>query len=140
MSAGDPVAIAIDWTQRYRLMRLHFAAEVVFEPIYRDYGPVEKSGARIAKDKARIDFSWEGSISAIFPDIQERAQAIFDADLPITSTFSDEAKQRRYWRIEGFAEVLCGCTHLRTTGEVGAINLKRKNPGKGRKRIEIMLA
>lgn len=140
LAVGDTVEIAIDWTRRYRLMRLHFAAEVVLELVTRDFGPVEKTGAHIAADKARIDFAWEGSIGEILPVLGERAQAIFDADLPIESAFSDRAAERRYWAVEGFARVPCGGTHLKRTGEVGTVALKRKNPGKGRERIEITLA
>ena len=43
----------------------------------------------------------------------------------------------RYWEIEGFARVPCGGTHLKRTGEVGNIALKRKNIGKGKERIEV---
>lgn len=62
------------------------------------------------------------------------------ADLEITSAFSDAATQRRFWRIDEFAQVPCGGTHLRRTGEVGEITLKRENPGGGKERIEIRLA
>ena len=137
LAVGQAVDIEIDWERRYRLMRLHFAAEVVLELVYRDYGPVEKTGAHIAEDKARIDFAWDGSIGSILPDLQTRAQAIVDADQPITSAYSDRVAERRYWQIEEFAKVPCGGTHLKRTGEVGTIKLKRRNPGKGRERIEI---
>lgn len=137
LAVGQAVDIEIDWERRYRLMRLHFAAEVVLELVYRDYGPVEKTGAHIAEDKARIDFAWDGSISPILPELQTRAQAIFDANQPITSAYSDRAAERRYWQIDGFAQVPCAGTHLKRTGEVGTIKLKRRNPGKGRERIEI---
>jgi Ser-tRNA(Ala) deacylase AlaX len=33
----------------------------------------------------------------------------------------------------------CGGTHPRSTAEVGALRLKRKNIGKGKERIEISL-
>ncbi|HAE50502.1 MAG TPA: alanyl-tRNA editing protein, partial [Tistrella mobilis] len=46
---------------------------------------------------------------------------------------------RRYWEVEGVARVPCGGTHLRRTGEVGAITLKRVNVGKGKERIEMRL-
>jgi alanyl-tRNA synthetase len=139
LSVGDGVAMAIDWKRRYRLMRLHFAAEIVLELIYRDFGPIEKIGAHISENKARIDFTWDGNIAEIIPILEEQAREIFDSDLPIASEFSNESAQRRCWRIEGFAEVPCGGTHLKKTGEVGAIMLKRKNPGKGKERIEISL-
>jgi Ser-tRNA(Ala) deacylase AlaX len=39
-------------------MRLHLAAELVLELVYRALPGVEKTGAHIAADKARIDFAW----------------------------------------------------------------------------------
>lgn len=139
LQAGDPVTVAIDWDRRYRLMRLHFAAEIVLELVYRDLGPIEKIGAHIAADKARIDFARESSIAAELPDLTTRAAAIIAADLPITSAFSDETAGRRYWQVPGFDPVPCGGTHLRRTGEVGSLSLRRRNIGKGKERVEIFL-
>jgi alanyl-tRNA synthetase len=139
LNVGDPVRIAIDWERRYRLMRLHFAAELVLELTYRLLHPIRKIGAHIAQDKSRIDFSWERSISDVLPTIKAQADALIHADHPIISAFSDEAAEQRYWEIAGFARVPCGGTHLHRTGEVGEIALKRKNVGKGKERIEIYL-
>ena len=123
---GDPVRVEIDWPRRYRLMRLHFAAD--------------KIGAHIAADKARMDFTWQDNIKPLLPELQAAAQAIVAADQAIESAYSDRAGERRYWKIREFARVPCGGTHLRRTGEVGALALKRKNIGKGKERIEITLA
>ena len=41
--------------------------------------------------------------------------------------------------VKGFSKVACGGTHLKRTGEVGEIQLKRKNIGKGKERVEISL-
>ena len=140
LKPGDRVATAIDWERRYRLMRLHFAAEIVLELVYRDLGPIEKIGAHIAADKARIDFARAAPISPELPALAARANDLIAADLPITSAFSDQAAGRRFWQVPGFAPVPCGGTHLRRTGEVGPIALKRRNIGKGKERIEIYLA
>jgi alanyl-tRNA synthetase len=137
LKPGDEVIVEIEWPRRYRLMRLHFAAEIILELVNQRFSKPEKVGAHIAEDKARLDFIWEGSISRIFPLLEEKAGQLIAADLPITSAFSDEAEERRYWEIDGFARVSCGGTHLRKTGEVGPIRLKRNNIGKGRERIEI---
>lgn len=134
---GDPVVMRIDWDRRYKLMRLHFAAEIVLELIYRNSPSIEKVGAHIAQDKARIDFKWDGNISTVFPIIQTEALRIIQADEDIVSAFSNEEKEERFWEIKGFARVPCGGTHLKKTGEVGKIDLKRKNPGKGKERVEV---
>lgn len=139
LQVGDPVTMTIDWTRRYRLMRLHFAAEIVLELMYQHVPGIPKVGAHIAEDKARIDFEWAENVSPLLPMIHEKAMALIQANHPITSAFSDVMNERRYWEIEGFARVACGGTHLKTTGEVGQIALKRKNVGKGKERIEITL-
>ena len=134
---GDAVAVEIDGNRRRRLMRLHFAAELVLELAYRALDGPEKIGAHIAEDKARIDFLWPEPITPHLPGLAEAANAIVTEDRPIESAFSDEEREQRYWRIDGFARVPCGGTHLKRTGEVGRIALKRKNIGKGKERIEI---
>jgi Ser-tRNA(Ala) deacylase AlaX len=140
LQAGDAVKVEIDGARRLKLMRLHLAAEIILELAYQNLPGVEKVGAHIAADKARIDFTWPENISKLFPRMQEKAGALIAADHPIVSAFSDEANQRRYWEIDGFARVPCGGTHLKRTGEIGAISLKRVNIGKGKERIEIRVS
>jgi Ser-tRNA(Ala) deacylase AlaX len=137
---GETVRIVIDWDRRYRLMRLHFAAEIVLELAYRRLAGVAKTGAHIAPDKARIDFSWGETVAPLLPALQAEAQRIVDADEAIVSAFSDEVAEQRYWEVAAFGRVPCGGTHLKRTGEIGAIALKRRNPGKGRERIEITVS
>jgi len=139
LKLGDAVLIKVDWTRRYRLMRLHFAAEIVLELVYQLFGRPFKIGANISEDKARIDFLWQGKISDAFPMLLEHAGKIITFDLPIRSEFSDREKEQRYWEIEGFSKVSCGGTHPKRTGEVGQITLRRNNIGKGKERIEITL-
>ncbi|MHC6527510.1 alanyl-tRNA editing protein [Vibrio proteolyticus] len=136
---GDSVTICVNWTRRYALMKLHFAAELVLELFSQKFPHIEKIGAHIGQDKSRIDFVWPTSINSLLDEMTAAAQRLIDADLPIQSAFSDEAQQRRYWRVEGFAQVPCGGTHLKRTSEVGRIRLKRKNIGKGKERVEITL-
>jgi Ser-tRNA(Ala) deacylase AlaX len=139
LKVGGIVPVKIDWEKRYRLMRLHFAAELVLELVYRHFDRPEKIGANITADKARVDFFWEGSIARTFPLLESRIKELVDSDLEIVSAFSDVAAERRYWEIAGFARVDCGGTHLKRTGEVGAVRLKRNNIGGGKERIEIYL-
>jgi Ser-tRNA(Ala) deacylase AlaX len=140
LQIGDHVSMAIDWERRYRLMRLHFAAELILELAYQNLKGIEKIGAHIAQDKARIDFKWSENIARSFPLLENEARRIIEADWKIESAFSDEEAEKRYWKVEGFAQVLCGGTHLKKTGEVGKITLKRDNIGKGKERIEIHLS
>ena len=140
LKPGDTVKMAIDWERRYKLMRLHFAAEVVLELVCQRFPDVIKVGAHIAQDKSRIDFEWDQNISPFIASLQQEGQSIIDSNQEIISAFSDENSERRYWKINEFSEVPCGGTHIKRTGEMGTIRLKRNNPGKGRERIEIYVS
>lgn len=139
LSVGDIVTMTIDWPRRHRLMRLHFAAELILEIVTRNYG-LEKVGAHIAEAKSRIDFKSDVNISQYFDQILTEYNAIIANNRAIHKDFSDVATQRRFWKIDGFAQVPCGGTHVNTTGEVGYVKLKRDRPGKGIERIEIRLS
>lgn len=135
---GQEVSIKIDWPRRYRLMRLHFAAELVLELVTRMLG-IEKIGAHISENKARIDFIFDKNISSIFEDILKQYNEIVRSNKVIKTGFSDMESQRRFWEIDGFSKVSCGGTHVKSTAEVGFIALKRKNIGGSKERIEITL-
>jgi Ser-tRNA(Ala) deacylase AlaX len=139
LKVGDRVEQRIDWERRYKLMRLHFAAEMILQLVYRHRPGIERIGAHISADKARVDFASEESLGGLLPQLEREAAALIEADRPIVTAFSDEANERRYWEVEGFASMGCGGTHPRSTGEVGPLRLKRKNTGKGKERIEITL-
>ncbi len=138
LKAGDPVYLEIDWKRRYKLMRLHFAAELILEIVTHKLN-LEKIGAHISEEKSRIDFFHSQNISSHFPEILAEYNQIIERDLPIKKGYTDEATQRRYWEIEGFSKVSCGGTHVKSTAEVGLVNLKRVNIGGGKERIEIKL-
>lgn len=139
LKQNQKVIVKIDWAKRYKLMRLHFTAELVLELVYQNYNYPEKIGANITSEKARVDFFWKGNISEIFPELITKMNNIIYSNLDIVSAFDDEENEKRYWLIEGFAKVPCGGTHLKKTGEIGSISLKRNNLGGGKERIEIYL-
>ena len=140
LKVDSPVIVSIDWHRRYKLMRLHFAAEIVLELFMKKFPAIEKIGAHIAPDKARIDFRWDENLTPYLPEMTASAMEVVNSNTKILSCFSDEAQGRRYWEIPGFARVPCGGTHLRQTSEIGEISLKRDNLGKGKHRIVIRVA
>lgn len=137
-SPGDVVTMTIDWPRRHKLMRLHFAAELILEIVTQQFH-LEKVGAHIAEHKARIDFKSDNNISAYFETILDKYNDIIQSNKIIQTGFTDIKNQRRFWKIDGFAEVPCGGTHVKSTGEVGFVKLKRERPGKSIERIEIRL-
>jgi Ser-tRNA(Ala) deacylase AlaX len=137
-SQNQEVLMTIDWPRRYRLMRLHFAAELILELVTKKY-QLEKVGAHISENKARIDFLSDTNISSTFEDLLTDYAEIIRLDQEIRTGYTDIATQRRFWEIDGFARVPCGGTHVKSTAEVGLVQLKRSHPGKSIERIEITL-
>ncbi|WP_395825242.1 hypothetical protein [Collimonas sp.] len=97
---------------------------------------IERIGAHISADKARVDFSHESSIAALFPQIEQEAAALSQADLPIVTALTDEAAQRRYRKVAGLARMACGGTHPRSTAEIGLLKLKRKTLARARSALK----
>lgn len=139
LGVGEVVEVVIDAERRERLRRLHMATEIVLEVLIQDDPELQKVGAHIGPNKARIDFLAAATIGERLPRIAGTVNDMVAADLPITTAFSDVAEHRRYWEIAGFARVPCAGTLPRMTGEIGPVELRRKNPGKGRERVEITL-
>lgn len=148
------VIMKIDWLRRNRLMRLHFTCELILVLMNRLFNKtpegvelkpeeidtiIKKRGAHIAETGARVDFECDVNITAYFPKLLEEYNKIIAADLPIEKGFLDETNQIRYWRLPNIATVPCGGTHVRSTGEVGLIELKRDRANKGVERIRILL-
>jgi Ser-tRNA(Ala) deacylase AlaX len=155
LKPGDLVHVEIDWTRRYRLMRLHFACELILILMNRYFGKkkqgeellpeeidhvgIEKVGAHMSEDKGRVDFKLSENIETYFPMLLSEFKAIIDADLPIETGYINREQRKRYWRIKGLATVPCGGTHVKTTAEVGYVSLRRKRANKGVERIYITL-
>lgn len=151
---GMNVRMEIDWHRRRWLMRLHFACELVLVLMNRLFNKtpedaelkpeeidmiIRKRGAHMAETGARVDFECDTNISMYFPRLLEEYNKIIAADHLIEKGFLDEANQMRYWRVPGIATVPCGGTHVRSTREVGKMELKRERANKGVERIRITL-
>ncbi len=154
LKASQKVVMEIDWNRRNRLMRHHFTCELVLILMNRLFNKtpegvelkpeeidtvIKKRGAHMGEMGARVDFECDRNISEYFPAILESYNKIIDADLPIEKGFLNEEKQIRYWRLPGIARVPCGGTHVRTTIEIGEVELKRDRANKGVERIRINL-
>lgn len=149
---GDSVSLEIDWRRRYRLMRHHFACELVLVLMNRYFldqkielkpenidQSIKKVGAHMSEDKARVDFLLGENLNKYLEIIHPQFQEIIDSNLTIETGYFDESKRKRYWRVDGLATVPCGGTHVKRTGEIGSVTLKRKRANKGVERVYIYL-
>jgi len=137
---GDEVEGEIDWDRRYLIMRLHSAAHIMEHFFWQSIGMIDRVGSRVDEKKDRADYAYEGRLPAEgLAKAQEDTNAFISEGHEITISPDPERPEIRIWRC-GPVEMPCGGTHVRNTSEIGAVKLKRKNPGKGVERVETSLA
>ena len=136
----DEVNCEVDWDRRYRIMKLHSAAHIMEHFFWQRIGKIERVGSRVDEKKDRADYVYEGRLPAGgLAEAQMDANEFLSEDHDITISPDPVDPEIRIWRC-GPVEMPCGGTHVRNTSEIGAIKLKRKNPGKGVERVETSLA
>lgn len=141
LNLEDVVKIEIDWDKRFKLMRLHSVAHIVFRLLEVKFNVKEVIGSNITADKARLDFLYPENISPHLNDLLNSTKKLIQSNLPINTYFDELDKTKRVWQLGDFPDwkMFCGGTHVKSTSEIGEITLKRKNIGQGKERIEITL-
>ena len=149
---GDKVAVAVDWEQRYRHMRIHTCLHLLSAVL-----PYPVTGGQIAADKGRLDFDIpEGGLDKaeitarlnglIEEDHSVAAEWITDAELDqqpeLVKTMSVQpprgAGKVRLINIEGLDLQPCGGTHVARTSEIGRVEV-RKIEKKGRQNRRVVI-
>lgn len=139
-SFGGSVECEIDWERRHRIMRLHSAAHIMEHFLYRELGELRRLGSRVDEKKDRADYAYEGRLPVEALRRTKNATNLFIAeDHEITIRLDSSQPGIHIWSC-GSIEMPCGGTHVQSTGEIGAIELRRRNPGKGVERVETALA
>ncbi len=158
-SVGAPVAGALDWQRRYRLMRTHTAMHILCGVVFRDYG-AQVTGGDMEPLHGRMDFEFENlqrelidvieaAINAevaqardIHVRILPREEAFRIPDLIRTkiNLLPEGIQQVRTVEIEGLDLQADGGTHVHNTSEVGQMHIvDYKSKGKINKRIYVDL-
>jgi alanyl-tRNA synthetase len=134
----------IDWERRYRIMRLHSAAHLVFYAMREVFGEDCRpaSSGLLDDRKDRSDYLFEVPLDREkLAKVEERVNKLISAELPVTHQAERDDEEKLLWKVEPFEAMACGGTHVRNTGEIGRVAVRRgSKPGKGKERIEITLA
>ena len=139
-SAGGEVECEVGWERRYRIMRLHSAAHIMEHFLWKRLGHIDRLGSYVDDEKDRADYAYDGRLPAEELKRVEEETNLFLAEGHEILILQDPARPGiRIWRC-GPVEMPCGGTHVRNTDEIGAVRLKRKNPGRDVERVETSLA
>ncbi|MBI2102716.1 alanyl-tRNA editing protein [Candidatus Woesearchaeota archaeon] len=135
---GDTVTIKINPERRRKLRNLHSAAHILYYLTEDVIGKVKIIGSNIAPEKARMDFLYEKPLNEVIPQLESKMNLFIQEDHHIIMKNNEEKQDLRWWTC-GEWKMPCGGTHVRSSGEIGSITLKRVNVGKGKERIEIYI-
>lgn len=139
----------IDWTRRFDLMQQHTGQHLLSAMFEDRYGWPTVS-VHFGAESSTLDIAapnWDVSVL----EVAERvANELASENREIVVTFedtasaqglrkpSDRAGMLRVVSIAGLDRSACGGTHVRSTGEIGAILLRRAERTKGQTRIEFL--
>ena len=153
-AVGARVIGEVDWPRRHRLMRMHSALHLLCAAIGR---PV--TGGQVGDHKSRLDFDLQGE-PVDKDQIAEVIERWIAEDHPIFHRWVDAAELEarpelvrtmsvrpptsagrvRLVEIAGVDLQACGGTHVRSTGEIGAVTVgKIENKGRQNRRISLTL-
>ncbi|WP_371153823.1 alanyl-tRNA editing protein [Jannaschia sp. 2305UL9-9] len=155
---GTEIEMLLDWDRRHRFMRMHTALHLLSVVV-----PLPVTGGQIGLEKSRLDFD----MPEVIHDrdfIQARMTSFVEGDHPVTDTWITDAQldanpglvktltvkpprgagKVRLVRIGAEENPVdlqpCGGTHVRSTGEIGAVRVgKIESKGRANRRISITL-
>lgn len=151
--SGSVVRLTLDWDRRYRHMRMHTAMHLLGSVLH--YGV---TGGNISAEKSRLDFDMEDTVDK--EAVGEALAELVAADYPISCRWISEEEldanpelvrtmsvqpprgkgEIRLLEIGNVDLQPCGGTHLRSTGEVGAVRIgKVEKKGRQNRRVNIHL-
>jgi len=153
LSVGDRVEATIDWTRRYKHMRMHTLLHLVCAAVEG-----EISGAAVGAEKSRIDFNLpDTSLDKV--ELTDKLNGLIAADNAVSASWvTDEelaAKPEliktmtvrpptgqghvRLMAIEGVDLQPCGGTHVRSLAEIGRVRVSKiENKGRHNRRVNVV--
>ena len=154
---GDHVTADVDTTRRDAIRRNHTATHLLHAALRRRLGAhVTQAGSLVAPDRLRFDFSHQAPLTPDEIDDIERlvnAEILRNSPVQTREQAPDEAIAAgaialfgekygdlvRVVSIPDFSVELCGGTHCRATGEIGAFTIEQEGgTAAGIRRIEAL--
>ena len=154
LNVGDNVVANIDWDKRYARMRMHTALHLLSAAL-----PYAVTGGSVGESESRLDFDIpeagldKDTITAKVADMIASNAAVssrwitdaeLEANAGLVKTMSVKPPmgtgQVRLIEIAGLDLQPCGGTHVRTTGEIGAVRVTQiEKKGKQNRRVRLAL-
>ena len=155
LNVGDKVTASIDWDKRYARMRMHTALHLLSAAL-----PYAVTGGSVGESESRLDFDIQEA--GLDKDaITAKVAEMIASNAPVSSRWISDAELEanpglvktmsvkppmgtgrvRLIEIAGLDLQPCGGTHVRETGEIGAVRVTQiEKKGKQNRRVRLALA
>lgn len=146
---GDVVEGVVDWTRRWDHMQQH-TGQHLLSAVCGDRFGWETVSVHFGAESSTLDVAAEAITPALIVELERLANAAVTENRAVTVGFeaaamahglrkpSDRTGMLRIVTIDGLDRSACGGTHVRTTGEIGPIVLRRVERVRKATRIEFL--
>ena len=144
------VACRIDWARRFDHMQQHSGQHVLSTALVELFG-IQTVGFHLGAEVSAIDLSVAALEPAQIAAVEQRANEVVFENRAVTVCFEEATSSTLDLRkpserqgtlrvvcIEGLDRSACGGTHVRATGEIGPILIRRLERAHGRVRLEFL--
>ena len=149
-AAGDTVHGCVDWARRYDHMQQHSGQHLLSAVLIELFG-IHTVGFHMSAESSTIDVVADRLEPERIRAAEERCAELVFANRPITITFEEASRAAptlrahtgregilRIANIEGCDRNACGGTHVRSTGEIGPVAVRKTEKVHGNLRLEFL--
>ena len=149
LPSRDEVAGEIDWTRRFDHMQQHSGQHLLSAVLEELYG-LHTVSFHLGADSSTIDLEGAPVDAAVVAETERRVNLLVSENRDMDVAFEDARKAQglrkpsdregtlRIVSIAGLDRSACGGTHVRTTGEIGPILLRRTEKIRQSVRLEFV--
>jgi alanyl-tRNA synthetase len=147
--AGDAVSGAIDWGRRFDHMQQH-TGQHLLSAVFVELAHAATLSFHLGAESCTIDLGITSLDSAQVQAVEQRANEVVFEDRRVTVDFqhsslatdlrkpSDREGELRIVSIDDLDRSACGGTHVRSTGEIGPILIRKLEKIRGNVRVEFL--
>jgi alanyl-tRNA synthetase len=149
LGLGDPVRGEVDWRRRFDHMQQH-TGQHLLSAVFADLFGYETTSVHFGADRSSLDLDVGSIDAARLAEAERRVNEIVWENRPVSVSFEESATATglrkpppregtlRIVTIESLDRSACGGTHVRATGEIGAITLRGTERMRKQTRVEFL--
>lgn len=142
-----PVQCSVDWQRRYEFMQQH-TGQHLLSAVFHGLHGMETVSVHLGEEGATIELATPAVSAEQMRTAETRANQLIWENHAVSISFEEnpdglrKASERtgtlRVVTIEGLDKSACGGTHVRRTGEIGAILIRKAEKIRGNMRLEFV--